>query len=81
VITDKFGCRLAVGDWVIYVPIDPSNGGALHYGCISRIVTSHSWPGGFDFIDIEGQEHSTKPSRCVKFSQEEYTMRKLESEK
>jgi hypothetical protein len=76
VITDKFGCRLEVGDWVLYVPIDTS-GATLKYGQIGsfgKVLDSSM------FVNIKDSEEFTKPGRCVKFSQEEYTMRKLESE-
>jgi len=82
VITDIFGHELNKGDWIVYSPIDPDGlvGRGLRHGQIASVSTGlfHQL-GGSAIIYIEGHEHFTQADRCMKFSLEEATMRKLES--
>lgn len=76
-ITDKFGCQLNEGDWILYVPRgDKDAGSSLRHGEIREIKKAM---GEMVFINIVGKDHFTTPNHCVKFSQEEVTMRKMES--
>lgn len=78
VITDKFGCRLYVDDWILYVPVDPLSGQNLKYGQVQRF--SGYKRGNLRVIQIKDSKDYTTSERCVKFSQEEYVVRKLQSE-
>lgn len=76
VITDWFGCEMKEGDWVIYHPISIDPVGFRH-GQISefnRSVLSDS----LVFVNMANGD-SAQPSKCIKLSQEDFTMRKLES--
>jgi hypothetical protein len=77
VITDRFNCKIEPGDWVLYVPVDPGSPGGIMHGQIRAI--NHL--GSLTFIRFEGwdDKHFTQPHKCVRFSQEEMLMRKLES--
>lgn len=78
---DMFGAPLKVGDWIVY---DAISGTAkdhrrkLYYGQISRMSRVMSSMLSIDVDNEELGEHNfTSPDRCLKFSQEEWTMRKL----
>lgn len=74
--TDRFDCRIAVGDWVVYIPYGNLEAGTvLRHGSIMRFS---SILGGETIINIDGGDW-TLPRLCIRFSQEELTMRKLES--
>lgn len=75
-ITDRFDCRIALGDCIVYIPY-----GNLHAGTVlkhGRIVKFGTILGGETIINIDGGDW-TLPRLCIRFSQEELTMRKLES--
>lgn len=77
--TDRFGADINVGDWIIYTPMasegtQPAK--MLQHGQIGSI----SKMGPTVFINIKDVDGIfTLPDRCFKFSDEEMTMRKLET--
>lgn len=79
VITDKFGCNLAVGDYILFVPVGGSElwwGEIESFRDIALFDKNHSsWT-----INIVENDLFTQPHRCVKFSQEEVLMRKLSAD-
>lgn len=75
-ITDKFGCVINPGDWVLYVPV-ADKGVSLKYG---QVESFGKILGSMTFVNIKDTDEYAMPYRCVLFSQEEYTMRKLESD-
>jgi hypothetical protein len=83
-IFDKFGRPLREGDHVLYVPL-PSGRPivSLQWGEIESYEKPiwHGAPGTLDqecIIEIVGTTERTRPSLCVKFSEEEFTLRILE---
>ncbi len=76
VITDRFDCVIGVDDWVVYIPYGNLNAGAvLRHGRITRVSTIL---GGEIILNMDGGDW-TLPRLCIRFSQEELVMRKLES--
>lgn len=82
-IFDKFGCRLKVGDGILYVPMGGTEHYPLKWGVIESFQNLNflgrnrtpNW-----YINIVGEgDGFTSPHKCVRFSKEEVTMRKLES--
>lgn len=84
-MTDWFGCELSVGDWVIYVPIT-NDVTMFRHGKVKKIRHMFS-DTGMEYIYVHNKEAGkdqnyedmTLRSRCIKLSQEEALMRKLES--
>lgn len=76
-ITDRFNRKIDVGDWVIYVPLSPESPRSLYYGKISKIKTTIL--SDMVFLEIENHQGFTQPRACIKFSEEEMLMHKLEA--
>lgn len=81
-IKDRFGSSLEVGDWAVYVPVSEYGSvEAMRWGRISRFqnlaFTSTSRKDWIVFF--EDEDDFTKPYRCMKYSPEEMTIKKLNS--
>ena len=78
-IFDKFGCRLHVGDWVLYTPIRTTTGAGLRYSQVTKI---RILIGSMAVVYLDNEEDDIAHSHnCVKFSLEEVTVRRLESDR
>jgi len=82
-ITDRFRCKIEKGDWILYIPVTADGQSVLRWGQIEGFMDiAFTTPDSNDWIiKIVGEEDITQPHRCIKFTEEEMTMRKLQSEK